>query len=480
MGNYKLFCIAALLMAASINASCTESLPHQRIFVSSTEGDDHNSGLNAREPVKSIGKALSLSDTILLKANDVFYEYVIMHNQFMSRYGEGQDPEINGLRRLTGKPWKKEDENIWSIDLTTAKDAGYHITGTTELNNVGCFYFEDRDELRGRKCWSIEDMHSDWDFFQQNIAAYHKKGNACFDSLYLYYSGNPNDEQIAVSVGSHYGIKLYDSSVEHVSVKGFGTGGINLFGSSNVRNCRVDIIGGSMMLWGDVNTCLGNGIDFFVSSDAHDCLIENNYITRCYDCGGSIQGSGSGQATPQNIYYRNNLITNCCQGWEDFLLNDKNVMFENCVFENNIVLNIGNTTGFGYPKIRFKYCHVLGNNYEGDRGMIIRNNTFVGGNFYCSGAFNGKYTSNVWDGNVCVIKRGDYILSNYWGTKDVIRIPTEKGDFNSLSEATEDAIRRYREKTGDQSTRFVIKTESTINRRINKLTNKYKNNYLSR
>ena len=481
MRNFKsFFCISICLMVLSIDASCTESLLHHRIFVSSSEGDDHNSGLNERFPVKSIGKALTLGDTILLKANDVFYEYVIMYNQFMSRYGDGDDPEINGLRQLRGRPWEKNGENVWCINLTTAKDAGYRITGTTELNNVGCFYFENKDELRGRKCWKKEDMHEDWDFFQSDVAAYHKRGNSCFDSLFLYYRGNPNDVQMAISVGSHYGIKLYDSSVEHVRVIGFGTGGINLFGSSNVRNCRVDIIGGSMMLGGDANTCLGNGIDFFVSSDAHDCIIENNYISRCYDCGGSIQGERSGQATPKNIIYRNNLIANCCQGWEDFLRNDKNVMFENCVFENNTVLNIGKTTGFSYPKIRFKYCHVLGNNYEGDRGMIIRNNTFVGGNFYCSGAFNGKYTSNVWIGNVCYIKRGDYILSNYWGTKDVIRIPTEKGNFNSLSEATADAIKRYREMTGDVSTRFVIKNERTINRRINKLIKKYQNNYLNK
>lgn len=459
------------------NGSCVEAGNGGIVYVSSSQGDDNNSGLSWNNPVKTIAKAITLGDTLLLKANDVFYEYVIVNRKYISKYGDGNNPEINGLRRLKGKPWKKESDSIWSIDMTSVQSDGYDVQGTSDLNNIGCFYDVDKDELHGRRCWEKADLQDDWDFFQTDIATYHKVKNSCFDKLYLFYKGNPNDLNLSVTVGSHYGVKLYDSSVEHVTVKGFGTGGINLFGSSNVRNCRVDIIGGSMMLHGDVSCCLGNGIDFFVSSDAYDCVIENNYISRCYDCGGSIQGERSGKATPRNIVYRNNLITDCCQGWEDFLRNDKNVMFENCVFENNTVLNIGNTTGFGYPKIRFKYCHVLGNNYEGDRGMIIRNNMFIGGNYYCSGAYNGKYKSNVWSGNVCVLKRGDYILSNYWGTKDVIRIPTDKGSYRSITEATNDAIRRYRELTGDMTTKFVIKKEKTINTRINILKKKYLKNF---
>ena len=98
--------------------------------------------------------------------------------------------------------------------------------------------------------------------------------------------------------------------------------------------------------------------------------------------------------------------------------------------------------------------------------MIIRNNTFVGGNYYCSGAYRDKYRSNVWIGNTCVIKRGNYILSNYMGTMDVIRIPTDKGKFRTLKVATDDAIRWYREQTGDYTTRFIIKSEQTIKKEL--------------
>lgn len=468
------FIIVCFVCFQMTESSCAASENQQRtIFVSSTEGNDSNDGLSKASALKTIEKALTLGDTILLKKNDVFYERAVLKNKYLSSYGEGNKPELNGLRTLIGKPWKQVGDNVWRIDMTSAESSGFVVKGSSIYNNVGCFYEIDRDALHGRKCPTREELQNDWDFFQSDVLTYHEKQEKAFDNLYLYYRGNPNDLHLAVSIGSRYGLTIHDSEVEDICVKGFGTGGIRFNGTSTIRNCRIDMIGGSMMLYGRQTTSLGNGIDIYVQQNATDCLIENNYITRCFDCGCSIQAENSGQATPRNIVFRNNLITNCCQGWEDFLRSDDNVKFENCVFENNVVLEIGETSGFGYPKSRFKYCHVLGNNFKGDKGMIIRNNTFVGGNYYCSGAYRDKYKSNVWQGNTCIIKRGDYILSNYMGTKDVIRIPTDKGDFRTLKAATDDAIRRYRELTGDETTKFVIKSDKTIHRRINKLKNKY-------
>ena len=79
----------------------------------------------------------------------------------------------------------------------------------------------------------------------------------------------------------------------------------------------------------------------------------------------------------------------------------------------------------------------------------------------------------MWRDNVCYIKRGDYILSNYFGTADVIRISTEKGRYESLKAATDVAISRYREMTGDMTTQFIIEKEGKINKRIAKLKKKY-------
>lgn len=460
-------------------ASCqanSEMYPLTKVFVSSSMGDDANDGLTERTALKTIGKASMLADTLLLKAGDVFYEYTSLRKQYMTRYGEGKNPELCGLRIIKEKPWKKAGVNLWKINLVELSCDGYQANGSSDLNNIGCFYEVDKDALHGRKCPKIEMLSRDWDFYQGNIQTYKEKDIRCFDELYLYLSTNPNYLQLSLSTGSHYGIVLRESTIEKVDLRGFGTGGVLLYGYSNVKGCNIDLIGGSMMLYGNTTVCLGNGVNIWVQEDINDCIIEDNYISRCYDCGCTIQCSGHGQATPKNIIFRNNFITRCCQGWEDFLRNDDNVVYENCIFENNMIIDIGETSGFGYSDGRFKYSHILGNNFKGNKGMVIRNNVFVGGNYYCAGAFQNEYKSNVWEGNICIIKRGDFILSNYVGSKDVIRIPKDKGNFKTLQLATDDAIRRYRELTGDRTTHFVVKSDSAVNNKIRKLDKSIKKN----
>ena len=65
-----------------------------------------------------------------------------------------------------------------------------------------------------------------------------------------------------------------------------------LIGTVTVRGCRIDMVGGSMMLNSQETVCLGNGIDFWLHRTSSDYVIEDNYISRCYDCGCSIQSKG--------------------------------------------------------------------------------------------------------------------------------------------------------------------------------------------
>lgn len=69
-------------------------------------------------------------------------------------------------------------------------------------------------------------------------------------------------------------------------------------------------------------------------------------------------------------------------------------------------------------------------------------------------------------GSKCYIKRGDFILSNYTGSKDVLRIPKNRAKDASV-------ISKYRALTGDQTTVFKIYSEKKINRKINRLKNRY-------
>lgn len=455
-------------MLAFTNMTNCKEIP-VRIYVSSSEGFDTSSGSDSLRPMRDINKALAKAEVVMLKAGDVFYvSEVEVVGKTLTRYGEGSNPTICGFKRIIEPRWLKVGENLWRLNLSEDNYTGFDTKGSSHSNNICAFYEYDKDLLHGRKVWHKDEMKDEWDFWQTETLS--EANPEEYDYVYLYLTENPNRLKIEMSVYD-MGLKMKNATVEGINLKGFGFG-ISAKTHSQIRNCEVDIIGGRIIPEGDSYVCYGNGIEFWVSTPIEDCIVENSIISRCYDCGVTIQGPRNGKYAPRNIFFRNNLIKNCCQGWEDFLNNDVNIVYDNCVFENNIVVSSGDI-GFGYSPERFKYCHVLGNNIFANKGMIIRNNTFVGGNFYCSGAYNGEYKSNVWEGNICVIKRGDFILSNYRGTKDVIRIPTKRGEFRNIKVATDDAIRRYRKLTGDETTKFVIINEKQMNRRIIKFKKKY-------
>lgn len=466
--RFLLVAVLILLPNSNVIAHSIRSIS----YVSSSTGSDYNDGLSEQTAVKSIRVGLQKADTVLLKCGDSFFESVSINNKYLGNYGAGKKPILYGWRRIILPQWEKVGNNIWRLCLNKEESfTGYKVRGSSLLNNVGCLHEYDIDEIHGRRVQYLDSLRKDWDIWQTNKHMIKEMQSSDFDTLYLYLKDNPNAKLLEYSV-SYSAATVINGTIDGVCFVGWG-GGIFARSNAIIRNCTIDAIGGRQAFSNLEFISYGNGIEFYVNESIENSIVENNYISRCYDCAVSIQASNCGQATPRNIIIRNNIIERCCQGWEDFLRNDQNVVFENCVFENNIVLNSGHTSGFGYPYNRFKYCHVLGNNTKGDKGMIIRNNTFVGGNYYCSGAFQGQYSSNKWERNICYIKRGDYILSNYNGSKDVIRIPLNRGEFKSLKKATEDAINTYRTLTGDKTTRFVIVNNSKINRRISRLKSKY-------
>ena len=458
---YKVVCAFVFcLYGVSINA--------KTLYVSSSVGNDNNTGIREDIPLSTIRKAISIADTIYLHAGDIFYETLNVNGKYLSRYGEGTNPTICGYRRLNSPRWEFQGNHVWKLNLLAPQFTGFPVIQSSMSNNICCIHEYDRDLIHGRKVRYRREMKSNWDFWQTEKI--NDAVSSDYDSLYLYYTGDPNKLDLEFSVYDT-GIVCSNCTIDGINLVGFGFG-VSAKEHSIIKRCRVDAIGGRMVDEGWRYTCYGNGIEFYVSRNIHDCLVEDCYVSRCYDCGITIQASERGEASPKNIIIRNNLISQCCEGWEDFLRNDPDVVYENCVFESNTIVNSGDS-GWGYPASRFKYCHVLGNNVRGNKGMIIRNNTFAGGNYYCSGAYQGKYASNVWENNVCYIQRGDFILGNYTGTKDVIRIPIDKGYYKSLNEATKVAIKEYRMLTGDMTTKFVICSPNSIKRKARKLENKY-------
>ncbi len=416
----------------------------ESVYVSSSMGDDTNSGLSAESPLRTIEAAMKKPGDVFLKAGDIFYGSVVCRGRNLSRYGEGANPVVSGYKRLSGSKWQRVSRRVWRLDLRGTGFSGAGVSAASSLlNNIGCLHEYDKDAIHGRRVQFREDLKQDWDFWQVDTT-YIGMDPACFDYLYLYSRRNPNRMKLELSIGTR-ALIVGDAIIDGVDFVGFGFG---IAGHSRtvVRNCRIDAIGGMLQIGYPVFVCYGNGIEFYLNEDIEDCLVEHCWVSRCYDAGMTIQGSEHPGATPRNIVFRGNVVSHCCQAWEDFLRNGDDVLFVNCRFEQNLVFGSGDS-GFGYADGRFKYCNVLGNNVEGDRGMIIRDNVFVGGNYYCSSPFRKKFRSNVWEGNRCYLTPGSFLLSNYRGTDYVIRVQQDGNEF---------VIARYRELTGDLSTEFVI------------------------
>lgn len=446
--NSRIFSIIALFAIAT-------NLSAKTVFVSSSMGNDANIGVSVDRPLKTINKALTIADTLLLKSGDVFYGSFTANDKYIDRYGEGNRPVVCGYKRIIEPNWEHVEGYVWRLKLTDSNFIGIQTPQSSTLNNIGCIHDWKNDKVHGRKMQYRKDLKQDWDFWQSEEFASQKVAPTEFDTLYMYCSKNPNKMQLELSTGSN-GIVASGTALNNITIVGFGKHGIAGGTRTIIRNCRIDAIGGSTQLGHKTFASLGNGIEYYISKDKENCVVKGCYITRCYDCGITIQGSDKGKATPRNFLIEDNLVTNCCQGWEDFLRNDDDVVYENCVVRNNLFIDNGETSGFAYPESRFKYCQVLGNNFKGDKGLVLENNIFVNGNYYCTMPYQKKYMSHVWKNNHCYIMRGDFLLSNYTGTADVIRVPVEKKDYYSLSEATETAINQYRDKTGDKTTAFHI------------------------
>ena len=442
-----------------------------KIYVSSTEGNDRNNGQTPATPIRSLDAAIKKSDDIYLKRGDIFYGNIELKGKSLHAYGPGPRPVICGYKRIVKPKWKKAGKNVWKINLRDDNFTGVDTRGSSVLNNVGCIHEYDRDLIHGRKVEKRNELRRDWDMWQVSELANDKVRPQQFDELYLYLKQNPNKLKLEFSTGVN-GVLLKNGTMEGIEVRGFGRHGIAAYTHSTIRDCRIDAIGGMMQIGSKNYVCLGNGIEFWVNLEpVEDCLVEDSYISRCYDCGMTIQGSENSKYTPRNILITNNFITECCQAWEDFLNNGK--QYDNCRFKGNIAANCGNTSGFGYPDSRFIFCNVLGHNHRVRNGMIIENNTFIGGNYYSASPSVPEYKSNIWRNNTLITSRGHWILGYYTGKKDVIYLPRERGSHRTLEAATDAAIKQYREKTGDQSTVFTIKSDEEVEAMIAQYKQRY-------
>lgn len=458
--------IAVFLFVFIVVSSTTSA---KTVFVSSSMGDDTNIG-NEIAPLLSISKALNQADTVLLKAGDIFYGNYFLNKKYLGRYGKGTNPIIKGYKRIVSPNWEKVSYNIWRISLAQNNYSGCCILGSSLLNNIGCIHEYDIDVIHGHKVQYKSQLKENWDIWQtEHYSSDMDPSN--LDFLYLYYDGNPNLLKLEFSIGE-CAISMRYSTIERVNFEGFGFGISVVLSDNIVRGCKIDAIGGTALLTSKDFVLHGNGISlYFGQYSVANCIVEGNYISRCYDCGLCLQGTATNGSNGINVLFRDNYVTNCCQGIENFSQSN-NGPFENCVASNNYFVNNG-ISGFGYPSSRFKHCQVLENNTKGPKGFSYLNNIFISGNFYCVATYEKRnYTSSLFVNNICYLSPNQFIIADYYGIEDVIRVGKKRlFDFSNKR-----LIEIYRELTNDSSTKFHIVSESHIRR----LSKRYLVEYMSK
>ena len=441
----------SIFVGALLFCLCTQS---KTIYVSSSEGTSQSKGLSASAPVNTIAAALTMGDTILLKAGDVFYEILECDGKYISRYGEGHNPTLCGFKRIKQPCWEQVEPNIWKLRLNSDNFTGF-AAHVPYVNNIGCIYEYEKDQIHGRRLQLKNYLKENWDFCQ--TPSYKKDTpDSEFDDIYLYLETNPNTMQLEFSVGLS-AAQIANTTIDRVNFQGFGQG-VVCKSNVTVSNCRIDLIGGRIFLGNRSFCCHGSGVVIEANGDVANCQVNDCYISRCYETGVSIAASYQKEAEASNVSIAHNLIANCGRGFEAVMSSVVNTTFDNCVFASNTVLDSGNS-GFTYSDKDFARCHVLLKYGMCQKNIMVDGNTFVKGNLCLSSVSQRNNLLSEWKNNTCYLLPTDMMIGN---------ADNNLHDAISISKVgkVKTAVKLFKEETGDKSTHFIVCDEMKIEKEI--------------
>lgn len=313
-------------------------------FVSSSEGDDRNTGLDINHPKKSLEYFSDFSKVnVLLKCGDTFdvpKEMQIGSNCVYAAYGKGQRPVLNYYRKLD-VTFEKDDrfDNFWVADL-----AGLNIcngSATKDNCNIGQLIID--GEINLKRCvWPSDDP------FDPNRVVKNKDNAWAVDwvdsKLYMYSEENPNTQEIFFAPATN-ALTLNGSKnvvIKGLEIKGAGRHAINMTNTENIliSCCYLDHIGGSVLRQAGVR--YGNGVQ--VWNSGKKITVENNYLSWIFDTCFTHQGSDT-ESVVEHLHVNNNIgahffwgIEVWGDGYSDYGFTDV-VYSENILFDNIDVTN---------------------------------------------------------------------------------------------------------------------------------------------
>lgn len=317
-----------------------EELDNNRLiyYVSSSEGDDNNTGLDIEHPKKTLDAFSNVSNVnILLKCGDVFDMKRGIHpgsNYMMASYGEGRRPILNFYRdfEIAFEPQGKYD-NLWVADLSTMN----HII-TENKNKSNCnigqllingevnwkrfvwsskVEFDPEDMLSDMGCWAVDWTES---------------------KLYFYIDTDPNNLTIKYSlpVTAFEIDKSHDVTIKGLEIRGSGKHGCNISDSKNVaiKCCYFSHIGGSILVQAGVR--YGNAVQVWDSGS--DINVSYNYSSWIFDTCYTNQGTDD-NAVCDRIHFSNNIGAHFFWGIETWGDGFSNNPFTDIVYDNNILFD---------------------------------------------------------------------------------------------------------------------------------------------
>ena len=428
-------------------------------YISSSQGNDNNDGKSADKPFKTIRKAIQETGKsklcIRLKCGDIFFENMIgLSNCIIESYGKGDKPVLCGFKILKRPDaWQADSiKGVWRLDLSNEADfAGYPLEYASDelcFNNIGCIYDNEHDKIYGHLVKSKEALQKNGDFFTSSL---YKRKDVAFRYLYFRYGQHPRAlGNICLSTYNHGISNMNRCVIRNIAIIGFARHGICGINHTQVQNCDIDIIGGSIQVGYQNWVRYGNGIECWcLSSLISDNTISHCSISRTYDCGATIQGKGKGLQNPCRIRFVHNKFIYCRQAFEHFISDTegKDVDYVDCEFSNNLCFMMGRNQ-FDSPEARD--ADLLSYDKK-NKNILISNNIFYGAPYYCGKAF------GILKGNIVYMYKGDY-LNHYHGQKN----------YPIIYANDEKSIETYRRRTHDDSRIYILDKESDFDRKMKK------------
>lgn len=307
-------------------------------YVSSSEGNDANTGLDIKHPKKNLDAFSSISEVnVLLKCGDVFEitkPIKVGKNSVLAAYGQGSRPVLDFYRDFTVE-FVKDDtfDDLWVADLSQMDI----VTASKNKENVNIGQLV----INGEVNWKRYVWSSKVEFSKESL---HNRGEGAWacdwnvSKLYIVSTKDPNEDNIlyAPPISAVTAHKVSDIIIKGIEIKGAGKHGINIESCSDVtvECCYISHIGGSILV--QAGSRYGNA--FQVWNSGTNVIFRNNYCSWIFDTCFTNQGNDS-EAVCDGIHFENNIGAHFFWGIETWGDGYSNNGFTDIVYKDNVLFD---------------------------------------------------------------------------------------------------------------------------------------------